>query len=119
MFDNTTNPAAIVACPGISARFLGGIEDKDVYPVRGQTVLLHAPWVKYGSMLSGADGSFVYMMPRCTGDVCPSLLPCSAKRRNAQYHNKQVVVGGTKVPNDWQVFPLQESQIHVSLNEDY
>ena len=60
---------AIIACPGIGARFLGGIEDKDVYPVRGQTVLLRAPWIKYGRTLSGADGSYIYMMPRCTGDV--------------------------------------------------
>ncbi|KIJ61439.1 hypothetical protein HYDPIDRAFT_183254 [Hydnomerulius pinastri MD-312] len=74
------NPAAIVACPGVGARFLGGIEDKNVYPIRGQTILLRAPWVKYGRTLSGADGSYVYLMPRCTGDV---------------------LIGGIKVANDW------------------
>ena len=63
------NPAAVIACPGIGARFLGGIEDKNVYPIRGQTILLYAPWIKYGRTLSGADGSYVYMMPRSTGDV--------------------------------------------------
>ncbi|KAF8136976.1 hypothetical protein EV363DRAFT_1394559 [Boletus edulis] len=84
VLDTTTNPAAVIACPGIGARFLGGIEDKDIYPLRGQTVVLRAPWIKNGRTLSGADGSFVFMMPRCTGDV---------------------VVGGKKVPDDWQVSP--------------
>lgn len=74
MLDNITNPAGIIACPGIGARFLGGIEDKDVYPVRGQTILLRAPWIKYGRTLSCADGTYVYMMPLCTGNVRFSLL---------------------------------------------
>lgn len=69
VLDNTTDPAAIIACPGIGARFLGGIEDKDVYPVRGQTILLRAPWIKYGRTLSRGDGSYVYMMPRHAGHV--------------------------------------------------
>ncbi|KAG8216515.1 hypothetical protein J3R82DRAFT_6631 [Butyriboletus roseoflavus] len=113
VLDNTTDPAAIIACPGIGARVLGGIEDKDVYPIRGQTLLLRAPWIKYGRTLSGADGSYVYMMPRCTGEV--RLYPILSHRaRNAQRHAKQVIVGGIKVPNDWQVFPLQGPQIHVS-----
>ena len=99
MLDDTTNPAAIIACPGIGARFLGGIEDKDVYPVRGQTILLCAPWIKYGRTLSGADGSYIYMMPRCTGEVCLSSDP--VQRGNTQNHCKQVIVGGIRVPNDW------------------
>lgn len=73
VLDETTNPAAIIACPGIGARFLGGIEDKDVYPIRGQTVLLRAPWVKSGRTFSGADGTYVYLMPLCTGNVSPLL----------------------------------------------
>ncbi|KAF9239271.1 hypothetical protein BU15DRAFT_62037 [Melanogaster broomeanus] len=45
VLDGTQHPAAIIACPGIGARFLGGIEDKNIYPIRGQTILLRAPWV--------------------------------------------------------------------------
>ncbi|KAF9226405.1 nucleotide-binding domain-containing protein [Gyrodon lividus] len=88
-FHSTQHPAAIIACPGIGARFLGGIEDKDVYPIRGQTILLRAPWVKYGRTLSGADGSYVYLMPRCTGDV---------------------LIGGIKVANDWYPVPRAEDR---------
>ncbi|KAG6379736.1 hypothetical protein JVT61DRAFT_10270 [Boletus reticuloceps] len=95
VLDTTTNPAAVIACPGIGARFLGGIEDKDIYPLRGQTVVLHAPWIKNGRTLSGADGSFVFMMPRCTGDV---------------------VVGGKKVPDDWQVSPSKSIQHRALRN---
>ena len=37
---------ALVVCPGLGARTLGGVEDKDVYPVRGQVVIIRAPWIK-------------------------------------------------------------------------
>ncbi|KAH7882367.1 hypothetical protein F5I97DRAFT_1931557 [Phlebopus sp. FC_14] len=86
------NPVAVIACVGIGARFLGGIEDKDVYPIRGQTILLRAPWVKYGRTFSGADGSYVYMMPRCTGDV---------------------LIGGIKVANDWFPVPRAEDKEYI------
>ncbi|KIJ14603.1 D-aspartate oxidase [Paxillus involutus ATCC 200175] len=89
VFDSTQNPAAIVACPGIGARFLGGIEDKNIYPIRGQTILLRAPWVKYGRSLSGADGSYAYFMPRCTGDV---------------------LMGGIIGTNDWNPVPSAEDR---------
>lgn len=36
----------IVNCTGLAARFLGGVNDADVYPTRGQTVLVWAPQVK-------------------------------------------------------------------------
>ncbi|KAI5996464.1 hypothetical protein F5J12DRAFT_772686 [Pisolithus orientalis] len=85
-------PDAIVACVGLGARFLGGIEDKEVYPVRGQTIALRAPWVKYGRTLSCADGSYFYMMPRVTGDV---------------------LVGGIRVANDWFPVPREEDRSYV------
>ncbi|KAN0085972.1 D-aspartate oxidase [Tylopilus felleus] len=92
VLDNITNPAGIIACPGIGARFLGGIEDKDVYPVRGQTILLRAPWIKYGRTLSCADGTYVYMMPLCTGNV---------------------LVGGIKVANDWHPVPRATDRVYI------
>lgn len=72
---------AIVACPGIGARFLGGIEDKDVFPSRGQVVILRAPWVKSGwDATHLGDNIWTYIIPRKSGDV---------------------IVGGTKSDNDW------------------
>ncbi|KAI6158189.1 hypothetical protein BKA82DRAFT_996629 [Pisolithus tinctorius] len=85
-------PDAIVACVGLGARFLGGIEDKEVYPVRGQSIVLKAPWVKYSRTLSCADGSYFYMMPRVTGDV---------------------LVGGIKSANDWFPIPRKEGRDYI------
>lgn len=60
---------ALVVCAGLGARTLGGVEDKDVYPIRGQTVLLRAPWVDFGRTMTEADGTYTYTMPRSNGDV--------------------------------------------------
>ena len=60
-------PDALVVCAGIGARFLGGVEDKDVHPIRGQTVLIRAPWVKSGQTIDGTETT--YIIPRRTGDV--------------------------------------------------
>ncbi|KAH7926242.1 nucleotide-binding domain-containing protein [Leucogyrophana mollusca] len=78
---------AVVACVGLGARTLGGIEDKDVYPIRGQTVLLKAPWVRFGRTMTAADGTYTYTMPRSDGTM---------------------LVGGTRVPNDWYPLPRPE-----------
>ncbi|EJC98787.1 D-aspartate oxidase [Fomitiporia mediterranea MF3/22] len=78
-------PIAIVVCAGIGARTLGGVEDKDVYPIRGQTVLLRAPWVHFGRTVSSTEtGLWTYIIPRRSGDV---------------------IVGGIKDPNDWEPKP--------------
>ncbi|KAG8938693.1 hypothetical protein FRC03_007000, partial [Tulasnella sp. 419] len=73
-------PDAVVVCTGIGARSLGGVEDSDLYPVRGQTVLIRAPWIKFGRTLSRKDGVWTYIIPRRSGDV---------------------ILGGSKVSNDW------------------
>lgn len=43
--------------------------NRDVYPVRGQTVLIRAPWVKEtrGMRPEGCDP--IYIIPRSSGDV--------------------------------------------------
>ena len=66
----------IVVCAGLGARTLGGIEDKDVYPVRGQVVMLRAPWITFGRTAShGQQGLWTYIIPRRSGDVCAYLWP--------------------------------------------
>lgn len=64
-------PDAIVCCPGLGARTLGGVEDRDIYPVRGQTVLLRTPWVQFGMGKSSnkGEGFWTYIIPRRSGDV--------------------------------------------------
>ena len=66
-------PDALVICAGLGARTLGGVEDKTVYPIRGQTVLIHAPWITYGRTLSSLKGDWTYIIPRRSGDVRPDL----------------------------------------------
>ena len=61
-------PDAVVVAVGLGARFLGGVEDKAMYPIRGQTVLLRAPWVKFGKMEIYKSG-LTYIIPRRSGDV--------------------------------------------------
>ncbi|KAL1741838.1 hypothetical protein HDZ31DRAFT_84570 [Schizophyllum fasciatum] len=63
-------PAAIVNCTGLGARALGGVDDVAVYPVRGQSVRVHAPWVR--SVILGfgdAPGTHTGVLPRAGGDV--------------------------------------------------
>ncbi|KAF7796113.1 hypothetical protein EIP86_007286 [Pleurotus ostreatoroseus] len=86
---------ALVVCPGLGARTLGGVEDKDVYPVRGQVVMLRAPWIKFGRTAShSADGLWTYIIPRRSGDV---------------------IVGGTKEDNDW--YPVARPKTTTEILE--
>ena len=79
--ESSAGPDAVVVCVGLGARFLGGVEDKTVYPSRGQTVILHAPWVRSGCRFQAA-GEWTYIIPRRSGNV---------------------VVGSTLGVNDWKV----------------
>lgn len=67
----STSPVdAVVVCAGLGARTLGGVEDKDVYPVRGQVLFLKAPWVRFGRTASHSeDGLWTYVIPRRNGEV--------------------------------------------------
>ncbi|KAJ7057803.1 D-amino-acid oxidase [Mycena amicta] len=85
-------PAAVIVCVGLEARTLGGVEDKDMYPIRGQTVLLRAPWVKFGRAISSKSGLWTYIIPRRSGDI---------------------VVGGIKVDNDWYPIPRPETTLDI------
>ena len=60
---------ALIICVGLGARTLGGVEDKDMYPVRGQTVLLQAPWIESGRSLVIESGATTYIVPRRDGTV--------------------------------------------------
>ena len=61
---------ALVVCAGLGARTLGGVEDPDVFPVRGQVVMLRAPWITFGRTASHLEqGLWTYIIPRRSGDV--------------------------------------------------
>jgi len=56
----------IVNCTGLGSRELVG--DKEMYPVRGQVILLKAPWVKHSYGVEVAD-DVTYIYPREKGKV--------------------------------------------------
>jgi D-amino-acid oxidase len=88
------DPQAIIVCCGIGARNLGGVEDSDMYPMRGQVVVIDAPWCRngwtrqVGSLDGGEGGERTYVIPRKSG---------------------RVVIGGTREQDDWHVSPLDAS----------
>ncbi|ORZ35468.1 hypothetical protein BCR44DRAFT_1528954, partial [Catenaria anguillulae PL171] len=47
----------VVNCTGLGARTLGGVEDKAVYPTRGQIVIVRAPHLNIPSPASGPTAS--------------------------------------------------------------
>ncbi|KAI9009480.1 hypothetical protein BC832DRAFT_590838 [Gaertneriomyces semiglobifer] len=60
----------IVNCTGYGARFLGGVEDANVYPTRGQVVWVHAPQVRHTvTRLGTVHEDFTYIIPRDDGIV--------------------------------------------------
>lgn len=84
---------AVVVCTGLSTRALGGVEDLTVYPLRGQTVIIRAPWVRFGITESGGKDEkgeeiVTYVIPRRSSDV---------------------IVGGTRVADDWYPHPREET----------
>ncbi|KAH9000765.1 hypothetical protein EDB86DRAFT_3063668 [Lactarius hatsudake] len=85
---------ALIVCVGLGARTLGGVDDKDVYPIRGQTVLLRAPWIEGGRSLVVESVAKTYIVPRRDGTV---------------------IVGGTKVANDW--FPKARPETTINILE--
>jgi hypothetical protein len=65
---------AVVVCTGLATRALGGVEDSTMYPSRGQTVVVRAPWVRFGIMESGGKDDkgeevLTYIIPRRSSDV--------------------------------------------------
>ena len=104
---------ALVICVGLGARTLGGVEDKDVYPVRGQTVLLQAPWIEGGHSLVVESGAKTYIVPRRDGTV-GHLLPCPV-RIAVIFTRTQVIVGGTRVADDWYA-PKAPNAVSLMIN---
>ncbi|KAJ6597793.1 D-amino-acid oxidase [Mycena vulgaris] len=86
-------PAAVIVCAGLGARNLGGVEDKTVTSVRGQTVILHAPWVKFGSTRRKIEDEMMsYVIPRNNGNI---------------------VLGGTLNFDDWYPLPRPETKLAI------
>ncbi|OCF32501.1 hypothetical protein I316_05929 [Kwoniella heveanensis BCC8398] len=86
----SSTPLAVFVCAGIGALTLGDVEDREVYPTRGQIVSLKAPWMRsgwtrqVGSLDGGEGGERTYIIPRPDGTV---------------------IIGGTREQGDWYPYP--------------
>jgi len=75
--------SVVINCTGLGSRDLLDVKDAHMYPLRGQVVLLRAPWIKEGRTLQigqAEGGEKTYVIPRVSGDV---------------------IIGGTREANDW------------------
>lgn len=81
---------AIFNCTGLAARAF--VPDPLVHPVRGQVVVVRAPWVSTGITAVTKDQ---HLPPHYRGYVIP---------RN----ETDVVVGGTSAPDDWEPQPREK-----------
>ena len=78
----------IVNCTGLGSRDL--LDDKLLYPLRGQIVVVKAPWVRTWMMEENEDGIW-HVFPR----------------------SRDVVLGGTAQANDWNEIPDPETASHI------
>lgn len=60
---NNDENVVLFNCTGIGAQKLGGVEDADVYPTRGQVVVVRAPHINENRALWGANFA-TYVIPR-------------------------------------------------------
>ncbi|KAJ7463840.1 FAD dependent oxidoreductase [Mycena galericulata] len=73
-------PAALINCTGIGALSMGDVLDTNIYPTRGEVLIIRAPWVNHGMFYRYKDNHLSYIIPRQSGDV---------------------ILGGTFQVNDW------------------
>ncbi|KAF8068674.1 FAD dependent oxidoreductase [Lyophyllum atratum] len=89
---------AIVNCTGLGSLKLKDVEDTDMYPIRGQVVVLKAPWIKegrtnqMGKLGGGEGGERTYIIPRRSGEV---------------------IIGGTREVDDWMTEPRPETSLDI------
>lgn len=78
----------VINASGLGSRSLLGVEDSDVYPARGQTVLIHAPHIQtcYNHRMAWTGPARSYIIPR------PGL-------------EGSVILGGTYEPNNHSTLP--------------
>lgn len=67
----------VVNCTGLSARTLGGVEDADMVPIRGQTVLVRNETGGIMYNIDKTDKEPAYIMQRAAGKLLnfPPLSP--------------------------------------------
>lgn len=97
-FTKPQTPLAIINCTGLGSLKLGDVLDDEMYPIRGQVVILDAPWIKegrtkqMGDLAGGEGGDRTYIIPRRSG---------------------QVIIGGTREADDWNYDAVPETSLDI------
>ncbi|KAJ1735486.1 hypothetical protein LPJ72_001851 [Coemansia sp. Benny D160-2] len=76
----------VVNCTGLGSLALGGVNDKKLYPIRGQTLLVRAPDAK--RTITRVGKPLGYVIPRCDGTV---------------------IIGGTAERHSWDTLPSNDT----------
>ena len=83
----------IVNCTGLGGAEL--VNDTSMYPVRGDTVIIRAPWIKEFFLLTNDEEDYVmYIFPR----------------------SDDVLLGGSKIMNEWSMEPNDEATDKIIKN---
>ena len=87
--DELSSYDIIINCTGLGSCDLLG--DKLMYPIRGQVVLVRAPWVRTWFMKDEDDDNILYILPR----------------------SRDVVLGGTTEAGNWSETPNPETALRI------
>ncbi|KIJ58476.1 hypothetical protein HYDPIDRAFT_178061 [Hydnomerulius pinastri MD-312] len=90
------NPTVIVVCPGVGARFLGRIEDKNVYPIRGRAILLRMEGPSRVQM--GHHEEILTRALALSADLAP---PNICKARKPTTDDLRPLIGGIRLEVKW------------------
>lgn len=99
----TAPPKLVIAAPGLGAKEL--LQDLGVHPVRGQTLLLRAPWcASTKPNEASSDAVFWRGMSRVTAEQGGYRDTYVIPRGDGT-----IIVGGTRLPNDFDEDPRSET----------
>ena len=79
----------IVNCSGLGSREL--VNDHEVYPVRGQAVLVNAPWVKHSVVVEIGD-QVTYLFPRGTAVMLGSVAQIGDWSKEIRSSDRQDII---------------------------
>lgn len=99
-------PSLVIASPGLGAKELLG--DNDVLPIRGQTVLLNAPWCTTAAV----HGAEVAKQSQTTWCGVSKVIAAQGGYRDTYVIPRgdgTIICGGTRLEDDWDVEPRFET----------
>lgn len=89
----SSNTEIVFNCTGIGAHKLGGVSDSNVYPTRGQVVVIKAPHIKENVMRwTNSDPTYIIKRP---------------------YSNDQLILGGFTQKDNWTADTFKKETVEI------